>query len=542
MAMKFKEFLRNPGNSAFLYCRYSSDAQRELSIDQQIEEAKKYADNHGYNIIKIFEDRGITGTTMERPGLQNMLYEAKLQRPAYLLVWKLDRISREMHDFFAIDGTLLDLGVQTVTVGEPLPEDTGMRYTIQGINAALANKYIIDHRTNVMRGLKYNAAHCLYNGRRILGYRGKQNCPYEIDPATAPLVKRIFQDYADGKPLQTIANELNAAGFKSVKGNSFVVNSLRHMLNNKAYLGIYKWGDYEIKDGLPRLISDQLFEDVSKRLAQNRHPGKRSIKNLNPDTGIADFWLTGHIFCGECNNTIQGTSGTSHTGTTHYYYVCKEKRRHKCSLKNVKKDVIESIVQYTLEEILSNPENRIMYATQCYNYYRSIIVDNHSFEESLKSSIKDVSKRLDNVMSAIEDGIYNETTQARMLDLQKRKSALEDQLKAERLRQKCQIELKDIVRYFEGFSGNLSDRQVRQRVLDIFVDKIIVYCDKIVISMYYDQDKLELPIGETINLIENRKRLIDMVDNHEHRCIVPKELLNSMFAGDDHEKEDSDFF
>ena len=104
MANKMKEFKRNPGNIAFCYYRYSSDAQRDVSIDQQRQAAHEYAEKHGYIIPPgcEFEDRGITGTTIERPGLQHMLYEAKHKRPAYLILWKLDRLSREIHDSFFI--------------------------------------------------------------------------------------------------------------------------------------------------------------------------------------------------------------------------------------------------------------------------------------------------------------------------------------------------------------------------------------------------------------------------------------------------------
>lgn len=244
MANKMKEFKRNPGNVAFCYYRYSSDAQRDESIEQQRQAAHEYPKTHGFIIPPDceFEDRGITGTTADRPGLQHMLYEAKHKRPSYLILWKLDRLSREIHDSFFIDAQLQDSGVQIVTVGEPLPEDNHMRYVIQALYASMAHNFIVNHRSNVLRGLNYNAERAMYNGIKILGYTGKPNEKYEIDPETAPIVRKIFTDYVEGKPLQKIANELNASGLRSTQGNEFVVNSLANILHNRAYIGEYKWG------------------------------------------------------------------------------------------------------------------------------------------------------------------------------------------------------------------------------------------------------------------------------------------------------------
>ena len=257
MANKMKQFVRNPGNVAFTYYRYSSDAQRDVSIDQQKQAIREYAEKNGIVIPPEgeFEDRAITGTTIERPGLQRMLFEAKHKRPAFLIVWKLDRLSREVHDSFFIDAQLRDIGVQIITVGEVLPEDEGLRYAIQGLYASMAHNFIVNHRSNVMRGLNYNAENALYNGRKVLGYVGKPEQKYEIDPKTAPIVKKIFEDYVMGKPLQTIANELNESGFKTVKGNKFGVNSLANILHNRAYIGEYKWGKHIIKGGMPRIFT-----------------------------------------------------------------------------------------------------------------------------------------------------------------------------------------------------------------------------------------------------------------------------------------------
>lgn len=515
MANKMKHFERNPGNIAFCYYRYSSEAQRDVSIDQQREAAHEYAEKYGYIIPKDceFEDRAITGTTIERPGLQRMLYEAKQKRPSYLLIWKLDRLSREVHDSFFIDSKLREIGVQIVTVGEVLPEDEGLRYAIQGLYASMAHNFIINHRSNVMRGLNYNAEKALYNGRRILGYIGEKDSKYEIDPKTAPIVQKIFTDYVEGKPLQKIANELNESGFRSIQGKKFVVNSLNRILRNRAYIGEYRWGEHTIPGGIPQLVSVEVFEAADKMLRKNQRGGTGAARKLVPDE--VDFWLTGHVYCGECGSTLHGISGTSKSGKPYYYYTCLNHKKHQCDMNNQPKDKIETIARYFFERMLEDASLRLMIAKICFDYYEKNNGDNGAYLASLKNNLKVVERKLGNFVKAISEGIFNESTQQAMKDLENQKHLLEEQIAAEELREKYDIKLETIVKYFDAFVGDFDDEEVRRYVLDIFVDKVYIYKDKMVITFHYTEDRQELSYTETLEMIKGHGYLIDFVNDPE---------------------------
>ena len=465
MANKMKEFKRNPGNVAFCYYRYSSDAQRDESIEQQRQAAHEYPKTHGFIIPPDceFEDRGITGTTADRPGLQHMLYEAKHKRPSYLILWKLDRLSREIHDSFFIDAQLQDSGVQIVTVGEPLPEDNHMRYVIQALYASMAHNFIVNHRSNVLRGLNYNAERAMYNGIKILGYTGKPNEKYEIDPETAPIVRKIFTDYVEGKPLQKIANELNASGLRSTQGNEFVVNSLANILHNRAYIGEYKWGEHVIPGGMPQIISVELFDAAEKKLTKNKRGGTGAARKLNPED--VDFWLTDHIYCGECGGSLHGISGTSKSGNIYYYYTCLNHKKKTCKMGNQRKEKLEAIVRHTLDRMLEDSTLRLIIAKLCLDYYAdSKSEDRGAYLESLKSKLKEVESKLQNFVKAISAGVFNETVQQAMTELESQKHLLKEQIEAEELREKHDIKLDDIVKFFESFVGNLDDKIGRAHV------------------------------------------------------------------------------
>lgn len=516
MANKMKEFKRNPGNIAFCYYRYSSDAQRDVSIDQQRQAAHEYAEKHGYIIPPgcEFEDRGISGTRIDRPGLQHMLFEAKHKRPAYLILWKLDRLSRDTYDYAFINNQLETAGVQVTPVAESLPEDKATRNIMQAVLAAVAENYILNHRSNVMRGLNYNAERAMYNGVKILGYTGKSNEKYEIDPETAPIVKKIFTDYVEGKPLQKIADELNASGLESVRGNQFVVNSLNNILRNRAYIGEYKWGEHVIPGGMPQIISVELFDAADKKLKKNQRGGRK------PSVEEVDFWLTGHIYCGECGAPLHGISGTSKTGDIHYYYTCLNRKKKVCKMGNQRKKKLETIVRYTLDRMLEDSTLRLFIAKLCFDYYEdSKSDDKGAYLESLKSKLKDVEGKLQNFVKAISAGIFNETVQEAMSELEGQKRMLKEQIEAEELREKYDIKLDDIVKFFESFVGNLDNKKLRDHVLDIFVDKIYVYKEKMIITFHFTDDKQELSYEDTLEMIENHGYLMDCVNDPEAHVV-----------------------
>ncbi|HBA47576.1 MAG TPA: hypothetical protein DCZ91_07210, partial [Lachnospiraceae bacterium] len=277
---------------------------------------------------------------------------------------------------------------------------------------------------------------------------------------------------------------------RSVRGRRFTTNSLRHILENRAYLGEYRHGDVVIPGGMPQLIPDGLFERVQERLAYNSRGGRPAVPA--PDEK-PDFWLTGHIFCECCGSTVSGTSGTGKHGERHYYYMCSNKKRKKkpggCAKRNIRKEVVEGIIMDILTETVNSPAMRVITGEKVYEYYSRQNSGDDSYRRSLEDKIKDTEKTLGNIMKAIEAGIFNETTRSRMLELQQQKNMLTDELAAEQLRQQYSLKPEHVVRYLESFTGNLSNPEVRRRVLDLLINKIILSDDSITITFNFSDDR-----------------------------------------------------
>ena len=535
-------FIQNPGNNAICYYRYSSDAQRDVSIVQQKDAAHEYAEHHGYHIIKEYDDPAYSGTRDDRPAFQLMLYEVEKLRPAYLILWKTDRLSRDRIDAVMAKKRLRECGVKIVYVAESIPDDDeATQILMESIYEAMAASFIVSHRKNVVRGMTYNAENAFYNGVKMLGYVGEVDHKYEVDQATAPTVRRIFKEYTEGVPMQKICDSLNNAGQKTVRGNRFTVNSLRNILVNRAYIGEYKFGKTLIPDGMPRLIDDETFQKAQAKLEANKRGGKGAIKKLHPEIEIEDYWLTGKICCGLCGGTMQGVSGTSRSGSLYYYYSCINYRKHTCTLKYQRKELMEKIVLYILDELINDPALRIIIDEKSYAYHQAQNDDNGAYEASIRAQLKDVEGKLNNLVKAIEAGIFNSTTAERMNVLENQKSMLNDALLAEQNRKKCDLTLNTIVKFLSSLVGDINNPDTRHRLLDFFVDKIYIYPDKMVLTFYYTDERRELPFEETVRLIDNRKKILDMMNSPRPEGVVPSCALE-MPLNDDDGEENLDFF
>lgn len=230
-----------------------------------------------------------------------------------------------------------------------------------------------------------------------------------------------------------IARELNGLGVTTARGKPFTVNSLAHTLNNRAYIGEYRYGDIVTPGGMPAIVSQETFEAAQKRLILNKRQGGQRANGLTQEE-VPRFWLTGKLYCGKCGTPMQGCSGTSsHNGTKHYYYVCGVARKKACSLKYVKKDKIEAIVCFMLSQCLKDTELLASLAVDVAAYYQKEHEDK-GYIEGLKAERAETEKALNNLVRAIEQGIFSETTQTRLLELESRKKALAEAIEAEEVK------------------------------------------------------------------------------------------------------------
>lgn len=523
---KKKERIYNDNNLAIAYYRYSSDRQ-DTSNKQQAKAAHEYAEAHGFKIIKEYADDAISGSKNDREKYQLMLSEIKTLKPAALILWKTDRFSR--NDDARYDKmTIRNAGCRIHYVAEVTPDDTPESLFMENIMEDMATYYLRQLAGNVKRGQRYNYEHGLYLGVKMLGYtaegEGRHNKRYVVDPVTAPIVQRIYTDYVGGKSMQDICNELNNQGIRTVRNKKFTINSLRTILKNRAYIGEYKYADYVIKDGMPVLISKQLFDEAQLKLDFNKKFGAQNARGLDEDNSPR-FWLTGKLYCGECGESMQGTSGTSKTGAKHYYYSCNDQHKGKrgkgCKKKPVKKEWIENYICLVLTDYLSDTANLASLAVDMAEYYKREYTD-HKYLDSLKANLASTEKAIDNIIKAIIAGASGETINNELQKYEEQKKALTETIQVEEIRYNTLQDKISATKFFEKYmNADLNDSSTRELVLDYFVDKIYLYDDRVIITGNFDDRERGMSFAEIVNHKKKRGSTASRSSASKRTRLVP---------------------
>ena len=224
--------------TAVIYARYSSDSQREASIEGQLRDCKDYAERNGITVVGTYIDRAYSAKTDDRPEFQRMVQDSARKIFDAVLVWKLDRFARNRYDAVFYKRQLEKSGVHLVSVMEPI-SDGPEGIMVESLLIGMAEYYSAELAIKVARGERENALKCKYNGGVVpLGYViGKEDRLYHIDPETAPIVQEIFTRYADGEPAEKIASSLNERGLRTRTGKPFVKNSFFQIFKNRRYIG-----------------------------------------------------------------------------------------------------------------------------------------------------------------------------------------------------------------------------------------------------------------------------------------------------------------
>ena len=473
---------------AAIYGRYSSHTQKDTSIEQQFLEIRKFCKDNNIHIVAEYADRGISGTTDERPEFQRMMKDAAKGKFNTLVCWKVDRFARNRYDSAMYKARLKKAGVKVLYSKEYIP-DGPEGILLEAMLEGAAEYYSANLAQNIKRGQEANAREGkITNGALPLGYQKSADLRYEIEPVGADIVRKIFRMYADGISAVEICETLNAAGHRTKLGKPFGKNSLRGILKNERYTGTYIYGDMRIEGGIPAIVDKETFEKAQRQL---------SIHAESPAAGKdIQYLLTGKLFCGHCQESMIGMSGNGKCGGKYAYYSCANKRRgdKSCDKKNVRKEDIETVVvARTLDYILTDEaiEKIAEAAVRLQEAERDT-----SALDGLKSRLKEVENGLKNYLRAIEKGIFNDTTAERMRELEEEKGNLLCLIADAEIEQP--MITKDQIMYtLDRFrQGDPSDPDFAEKIIDIFIRKIYLYDDNRLKIVYTYNDQIsedELP-------------------------------------------------
>ena len=474
--------------TAVIYARYSSDNQREESIEGQIRECTAYAEKNGITVIKHYIDRAFSAKTDNRPEFQQMIKDSGKKLFDVVLVWKFDRFARNRFDSANYKMILKKNGVHLISVMEPIAEGS-QGILVETLLEGMAEYYSAELSEKVIRGQTENAlkGKCT-GGTGTIGYKIDEDKFYHLDPLTAPLVLEAFQRYDNGDKMVEIVNFLNDKGVRNMLGGKMTHSSVNTMLKNRRYIGELSFRDIVVPEAIPAIVPKDLFDRVQKRLDKNKRA---------PACGKADeeYLLTTKLFCGKCGALMFGESGTSATGRTYYYYKCANvKRRRGCNKKTVQKDWLEDLVVRETMKLIQDDAviDKIV----------QLVMDVQNQENTtiplLEKQLREVNKKLDNLMKAIEDGLYTRTTKERLEALEIQKDELTAKIADEKLKKPSFNE--DFIRFwlmkFRKF--DISQKKQRKALIEIFVNAIFLYDDRMLITFNYKDGTQTVRFEDTL--------------------------------------------
>lgn len=474
---------------AVIYARYSSDNQREESIEGQLRECTAYCKKNDITVLRTYIDRAMSAKTDHRPDFQRMIKDSAKGLFDVIIVWKLDRFARNRYDSAHYKAQLRKYGVKVLSATENIsdgPEGIILESMLEG----MAEYYSAELSEKVIRGHTENALKCKYNGGTpTFGYIIDKDMQYQIDPRTAPAVLEMFTMYDKGATMKEIVAYMSERGVTTVRGKKIDLNFMARLLKNRKYIGEYSYRHIVTPNGIPAIVPQDLFDRVQQRLAVNR---KAPARHKAED----DYLLTTKLFCGTCGAMMVGESGTSSSkGRKYHYYRCVNTKKHRaCDAKH------KTVRKLPLENAVVNAVMAKIMDDNFVEYVADAVMDIQSRESSvlpaLRKQLEEAESGITNMLNAIQMGIINASTKQRLDELEERKKDIELQIIQEEMKHPA-VSREDVVYFvcrFRSLDTNKLD--ARRRLIDSFVNAVTIFDDYILITFNYKEGETRIDFAD----------------------------------------------
>ena len=475
---------------AVIYARYSSSGQREESIEGQLRDCYEYAQKNGLNVIGEYIDKALSGKSDKRPDFQRMLRDSERGHFEAVIMWKMDRFARNRYDSAMYKYRLKKNGIRIFYAKETIPEGPE-GIILESVMEGYAEYFSENLSQNVKRGLYDSALELKTLGVHTLGYKAGPDGRYAIDAPGAFIVRRIFEEYAAGERAKDIYTKLNNEGHRTSRGGLYNKNSLRRILQNEKYTGVYEYDDIRVEGGIPAIIEPELFQKVQTMVKKNHDSPARGQ--------VEGFLLTTKLYCGHCGSAMVGDSGTSSTGKIHYYYTCnKRKYEHTCEKERAQKDWAENLVVGELVRLVNSDGFIDEVADKVVEYQKR--ERDRTALNTLEARQRENEKAIANMLAAIEAGIITPTTKSRLTELEGERVRIQKGI-ARELLSEPRLERSQIVFFLERFkNGDIGDEAYRIFLIDTFLNSAFLYDDnRLVLVLNYSGENSKV----TLSIIEN---------------------------------------
>ena len=374
------------------YCRYSTDLQNPLSIQDQLRQCRAFADGEGWIVLTehCYADEAVSGVGADRPGLSQLLHEAaRVPRPFdVVLVDDTSRLSRNQGEVARIFERLKFCGIRIIAVSQGIDSDheqADVLVTVHGLVDAL---YVKELAKKTHRGMEGRVLAGLHAGGRCYGYRNVRlptgGVRLEIDQAEASVVRRIFEMSASGRSLKTIAKTLNFEKLPPPRRRvdrsamTWCPTAIRAMLRRELYVGRIVWNrshfvkrpgtNKRVRRARPqsewrtanrpelRIVSDELWNGVQRRIVSLQRLGTGRRTGLLDRSVTSPYLFSGLLKCGLCGGNLVIVCG--HAPGRHPKYGCSQ-HHYRGACTNavlVRRDFMEEMLLGGLQDQVLKPE------------------------------------------------------------------------------------------------------------------------------------------------------------------------------------------
>lgn len=491
--------------NAVSYARFSSNNQREASIEIQQEHINRYCKENGITIIKEYVDRAFSATNDQRPNFQQMIKDAESGLFSYVIVYNSSRFSRNLQDYLRYKSILSSCGVRIISIQEAFDDQLPEGEMFQNMMMSINQYYSRDLGRKTYLGCLETAKECKHvGGVPLYGYGVDKEQKYYIIEEEAKAVRIIFEMIAEGYSHKEVAEKLDSLGIRNRKGKKFRAD-FTNLLKNRKYMGEYVWNlkkrssvhtqvlhdsseIVRIPNGIPAIVSEELFLKVQTRLDKNNRSHLPKEKR--------SYLLSSIIFCGTCGFRMYVDRDINGNGKRNYMrfnYRCysKSKGRFDCNTKDIRIDQLDAYITNLLFGVLLNDR----YSKNIYRLIREKL--GQEYDKTRKSlintqvEIDKIKREIQNLISTLAEArpiAYQEIVKE-VERLTTRKNDLESKMKLYR------NELEEYPTFSEGMIlSNLQKIKdlVKNRTTEYLRTALRLLVKEIVITNEEIQTKINL--------------------------------------------------
>lgn len=513
---------------AVAYCRFSSENQRDgYSIEAQLFAIKEFCNKENFELVGEYIDEAKSATTDDRKNFQRMIQDSEKHQFDFIIIHKLDRFSRNRYDFAFYKKILKDNGVKVISVLEKL-DDTPETIILESVLEGMAEYYSSNLSRETKKGLHARARKGLSCSTRPLGYDISEEGKFIINQDESPIVQEIFSRVIQGDTLTAICTDLKNRGVKGTRSANLEIISLKKIIRNTIYYGTYTYASKSdepiiVDNVCDPIVSYDVWISANSKLESKKRVFRRHKEN--------DFLLTGVLWCGECGSHYTGHSVT-YKDSVYLAYRCTGHTHGICDMKpsTINRDRLEEIIFLSITNDLFSDK---MVDEWIIHLNKQKSGGEPTKRESLEKEIRKLKNKKDRLLDIYLDGkLDKDVYYERNISISGDISRLEMELATCEIQDNKPVDkqlLKDAFKYFRE-TLKTKDRDVLKRMIDLFVEKIIIYKDKIEI-IYKIKGSNEEPLKSKYGFLSKANSrciefslhiIYDIQSYHERNLIYEK--------------------